>query len=81
MYRCKISNSKKFQKWTKELISRLESAWGLELEEIRKNKHLVIKGNINGIPYRQSFSTTPKTLSNLWTFAPIVITPVNLPKG
>ena len=63
IYRCKISNSKKFQKWTKELISRLESAWGLELEEIRKNKHLVIKGNINGIPYRQSFSTTPKTIS------------------
>ena len=59
-----MSKSKAFQKWTNDLISRLQSAWGLELEEIRKNKYKIVKGTINGKPYQQRFSSTPKSPSS-----------------
>ena len=59
-----MSNSKRFQKWTADLISTLQSAFGLEIEENRKNKYRVLKGTINKKPYYQRFSTTPTSYTD-----------------
>ena len=56
-----MSNSKKFKRWVDELVDTLVSAFGLELEGDRRNKYRVIKGRINGQPYKQRFSNTPKS--------------------
>ena len=58
-----MSNAKKYQRWVNKVINGLVSL-GLEIEEDRKNKHRVVKGKIEGKPYRQTFSNTPKSYTS-----------------
>ena len=59
-----MSNSKKFNRWTDKVIKGLVSL-GLELEDPGKRKNYkIIKGTINGKRYFQSFSKTPKSITN-----------------
>ena len=59
-----MSNSKKFQRWVDQLIATLQKDYGLQLEEDRKNKYRLIKGNLNGHKYVQKFSSTPKSYTD-----------------
>lgn len=59
-----MSNSKKYQRWITQLLEVLKSDFGLEVEEVRNSKHKVVKGKINGCPYHQKFSSTPKSVSS-----------------
>tara|TARA_Y100001970_G_C14090028_1_gene779501 strand:+ start:830 stop:1216 length:387 start_codon:yes stop_codon:yes gene_type:complete len=53
-------SSSKYRKWIDQVIKGLISL-GLEEEPRSKGKYKIIKGTINGKPYRQKFSNTPRS--------------------
>ena len=55
-----MSNAKKHKRWVDEVIKGLEML-GLEVIEDRQKKHRVVKGLIEGKPFTQTFSSTPKS--------------------
>ncbi len=55
-----MSNAKKHKRWVDEVIKGLETL-GLEVTEDRHKKHRVVKGFIEGKPFTQTFSSTPKS--------------------
>ena len=55
-----MSNAKKRKRWVDEVIKGLEML-GLEVIEDRQKKHRVVKGLIEGKPFTQIFSSTPKS--------------------
>ena len=59
-----MSNSKRYQRWVSELIGILQTDFDLIVEVDRKNKHRVVRGTINGKPYYQTFSSTPKSFTS-----------------
>ena len=55
-----MSSAKKYQRWVNKVIEALINL-GLEVTDDRKNKYRVVKGFIEGKPYQQRFSNTPKS--------------------
>jgi hypothetical protein len=46
-------------RWAQSIVASLEKDFKLQVTEVRKNRHLVIKGELNGKPFSWILSTTP----------------------